>query len=201
MTTIYVLLCEKNKWYVGKTNKKPVERFKEHLAGKGSAWTRKYKPITIAEIYEGDNFDENKKTKELMSKHGINNVRGGSYCQIKLDKASVGVIQKEIDGAEDKCIKCGGAGHFARYCKAKKKVNKKAKKKVKCERCNRDGHTEEQCYATTYIVETDDEDSAEEEYEEYKKKSKGRCYRCGRQGHYSNDCYASSHAKGYYLED
>ena len=195
MTTIYVLLCEKNKWYVGKTDKKPVVRFKEHLAGKGSAWTRKYKPITIAEIYEGDNFDEDKKTKELMSKHGINNVRGGSYCQIKLDKASLGVIQKEINGAGNNCIKCGKAGHFARYCKTKK-----TKKKAKCKRCNREGHTEKQCYATTYIEETDEEDSDEDEYEEYERKPRGTCYRCGRKGHYSNNCYASSHKKGYYLD-
>ena len=194
MTTIYVLLCEKNKWYVGKTDKKPVVRFKEHLAGKGSAWTRKYKPITIAEIYEGDNFDEDKKTKELMSKHGINNVRGGSYCQIKLDKASLGVIQKEINGAGNNCIKCGKAGHFARYCKTKKKA--------KCEWCNREGHTEKQCYATTYNPSTtDEEDSYEDESEEYERNPRVSCYRCGRKGHYSSNCYASRHAKGYHLYD
>jgi predicted GIY-YIG superfamily endonuclease len=43
--SIYILKLEENKWYVGKTYRKVKERFQEHLDGKGSSWTKKYKPI------------------------------------------------------------------------------------------------------------------------------------------------------------
>ena len=116
MTWIYVLRCYNNKYYVGKTEKKIMQRYKEHLTGKGSAWTRKYKPIELVECIRGDKFDEDKKTKEYMEKYGINNVRGGSYCQITLDKVSIASIKREIRGANDKCNKCGKSGHFASKC-------------------------------------------------------------------------------------
>ena len=43
-TTIYVLKLKGGKYYVGRTDKNAIVRFKEHQVGKGSAWTRKYKP-------------------------------------------------------------------------------------------------------------------------------------------------------------
>ena len=188
MTTIYVLKCQGGKYYVGKTDTFD-KRYKEHLTGEGAAWTKKYRPIGIEKVIKGDKFDENKITKQYMDKYGVDNVRGGSYCQIKLDQASVASLNRELNGTNDKCLKCGKSGHFAKYCKYKKTQ--------KCNRCNREGHTETQCYASTYIVETDDE-SDEECYE---RKSRGSCYRCGRTSHYSNNCYAKTHLNGYDLDD
>ena len=208
MTSIYVLKCQEGKYYVGKTDKTAMERFKEHTAGKGSVWTRKYKPSELIECFHGDKFDEDKKTKQYMDKYGIENVRGGAYSQIKLDEASLAALKREMNGANDKCNKCGNSGHFAKYCKAEKK----------CTRCNREGHTEKQCYATTYEEEemikvwicTDcnkefDTKKGAIYHERFhcrkKKKKSSKCKRCGRNSHYASNCYASSHVKGYYLED
>ena len=146
MITIYVLKCGNGKYYVGKTNKTAMKRYKEHAAGKGCAWTRKYKPTELVECFQGDNFDEDKKTKQYMDKYGIDNVRGGSYSQVKLDQASIESLKREMNGANDKCNICGKSGHFVRDCKYKN-----PKKNQKCHRCNRKGHTKEQCYATTKI--------------------------------------------------
>lgn len=74
---IYVLKLKNNKYYVGKT-KSLINRMEDHLSGDGSAWTRKYKPISVEEFKKDcDDFDEDKYTKIYMGKYGIENVRGG----------------------------------------------------------------------------------------------------------------------------
>ena len=43
MVYIYILKLQSNKYYIGKTNN-PNFRLEEHGSGKGSTWTKKYKP-------------------------------------------------------------------------------------------------------------------------------------------------------------
>lgn len=105
-----------NKYYVGKTNNLD-NRFHQHKIGQGSYWTRKYKPIKILKYYNTyDNFDEDKETIKYMNKYGIDNVRGGSFSKIKLDKEDIYVINKMINTSLDKCFKCNKTGHFIRDC-------------------------------------------------------------------------------------
>lgn len=83
---LYVLKLEENKWYVGITGQTPEKRFKEHLGGRKTYWTEKYKPIRIADskslgdlnIQEAKAY-EDKVTKAYMQTKGINNVRGGNF--------------------------------------------------------------------------------------------------------------------------
>ena len=85
MVFIYILQLENNKYYVGKTNN-PNFRLNNHFNSNGSSWTNKYKPVQVLKlITDCSDFDEDRYTKEYMSKKGINNVRGGTYCKIKLD--------------------------------------------------------------------------------------------------------------------
>ena len=174
MVFIYILQLENNKYYIGKTNN-PDFRLNNHFNSNGSSWTKKYKPLKVLKIIpDCSDFDEDRYTKEYMSKKGINNVRGGTYCKIKLDNDEIELLKKEINGATDCCYICGSNQHFAINCdnnydninvdKLTKQLNSLLIEQKRCFRCHRIGHFANNCYATkdihgNYIQ---DEDSDEE---------------------------------------
>jgi predicted GIY-YIG superfamily endonuclease len=146
----YVLKLSDDKWYIGKSNS-PIERITQHLNGNGSEWTKKYKPLAIVETREiSDGFEEDLITKRYMAKYGINNVRGGTYCTIDLDKNTIKFLEKEFTGASDLCYLCGVSGHFAKECPSKKSQDCSNEifnsSEEYCERCGRD-HDTSNCYA------------------------------------------------------
>lgn len=200
MESLYVLQLEDNKWYVGKTSDVAV-RIKQHEMGKGSAWTKSYRPVKVAETRRlKDQYDENNTTKEYMKKYGIDNVRGGSYTQVVLPDDVEKVLKLELRGDSDTCFKCNLKGHFATKCPitTRRPLRELADKLVKkygakveeeewgCAYCDRTFGTRYGCSVHERSCTGD---------------STGACYRCGRQGHYSPDCYASTHVKGYGLDD
>ncbi len=166
MVNIYILELANNKFYVGKTNN-PEFRLEQHFNNNGSVWTQKYKPIKVVEIIPNcDDFDEDKFTLKYMSIYGVNNVRGGSFCQLKLDKSNTDTIQRMLDGSTNKCYICGQSNHFARQCPNKEDdwsfinvlssilsvvndLKQKVNKQNTCSRCDRSGHNEDSCYAKT----------------------------------------------------
>ena len=46
MEYIYILKLKNSKYYVGKTQN-IEKRYEQHVNGTGSAWTKKYKPLSI----------------------------------------------------------------------------------------------------------------------------------------------------------
>ena len=187
-TTIYVLRLEGGRFYVGKSDNVFL-RYNQHINGSGCAWSRKYKPIAIEkQVKNASPFEEDKITKEYMSKYGVDKVRGGCYVNIELTDSEQDLLQKEIWGAKDNCTLCGRHGHFVKDCYAKTNVlgNLVESKIIEwgCEYCDRRFTTkfgasnhEKSCKYTFSCV----------------------CYRCGRDGHYSTECYASKHVNGYYI--
>jgi len=186
LTNIYILRLEGGNYYVGKTDN-PTKRYQEHVEGKGSAWTKKWKPIGVENVIPNAGpFDEDKYTKEMMLAHGIEKVRGGAYVRVQLEPSQIELLTKELRGATDKCSECGQAGHFVRNCPllAEKRRNYELKEKCsvgreapaelievyskKCTTCGRKGHLASSCYAKTdkngNNLESDEEDE-EEEYE------------------------------------
>jgi predicted GIY-YIG superfamily endonuclease len=123
MTTIYVLRLQGGKYYVGKTEN-PQKRFQEHKDGRGSSWTRLYPPIGIYKLQQNASpFDEDKVTKEMMAKYGIDNVRGGSYVTEELDEVQEEALRRELWAAQDCCTNCGRKGHFVKDCYARTDVS------------------------------------------------------------------------------
>jgi predicted GIY-YIG superfamily endonuclease len=172
---LYILLCEGERYYIGKTDRPLENRIEEHFSKNGSYWTKKYKPLSVVEVIENvDDLDEDKYTKKYMSIYGINKVRGGTYSEITLPKYKKKCLMDELCTKDDLCFRCKRKGHFVSECYAKTDVNGKNisddeddddedddeededeweninNKKV-CERCERIGHRKENCYAKTTV--------------------------------------------------
>ena len=113
-TNIYVLRLKGGRYYVGKSNN-VMNRYQQHLNGNGSSWTRKYKPVSLEKTIKNISpFEEDKITKEYMSKYGIDKVRGGSYVEMELSEFHMDALKMEIWAANDLCAQCGRSGHFVR---------------------------------------------------------------------------------------
>ncbi len=185
-TNIYILKLKENKYYVGKSND-PIERFAEHIRGEGSSWTKKYKPVEIMKVIDNVSpFDEDKHVKELMSKYGINNVRGGSYVTPKLDEIQEISLKKEIWSAKDCCSRCGREGHWISDCFATTDIEGEEIYELVAESEESDEDSEDY----------DESESSEEEIDILKNKSSTKkeikCYNCGKSGHYASNCYVDS---------
>ena len=178
-TNIYVLRLEGGRYYIGKSNN-VIQRYQEHLKGTGSAWTKKYKPVSLVKTIDNVSpFQEDATTKEYMSKYGIDKVRGGSYVQIELDAVQLEALNREIRMSMDVCAKCGKAGHFGGDCYVKGRGEKQTRTMLVTK-----AYAQAQKKTPTMVV----------------RKKEDTCYRCGRSGHYSPDCYARTHIKCYTLD-
>lgn len=100
MTSIYILSLEDGKYYIGRTSNVEA-RIKAHFEGRGSVWTSLYKPIDVVKVYQNaSEYDEDKYTLIYMDKYGIQNVRGGIYCQSILPLEKVIQAQQAIYNAK-----------------------------------------------------------------------------------------------------
>jgi len=152
---IYLLCLEQKKYYVGRTND-IVRRYQEHLEEEGCQWTKVYKPYKYKILVEqGDMFDEDKYVFITMMKKGIDNVRGGSYCQFHLSPKTKQILYNHIANATDRCFKCGKIGHYANECPNKEinvyqnpNIAKKSLVVRKCGKCGVGGHNVRTCTKT-----------------------------------------------------
>ena len=148
MGQLYVLKLRGGKWYVGYTDRSSMDRITEHIEKKGAKWTKAHPPLKKGYLH---NFttpgktreDEDKRTLYLMKQHGIESVRGGSWCMVKMRKKTVRELEALISKPKPKS---------SAKKTIKKKVQKSRPKKVQvCGRCGRDSHNRAGCYATTTV--------------------------------------------------
>lgn len=219
-TDVYVLRLVGDRFYVGKSSDVSA-RCVDHYEGRGSAWTVKYRPVSPRpyEVRRGVSvFDEDKTTKEYMSIHGIDKVRGGSYVNIHLDEGQVNALKREFRGASDACTRCGRIGHFMAECYATHDTDgeiiaddagsmsgsesgcddeEDTDERV-CFRCGRAGHFERGCYAKrdTDGKRITEESGSESGCDDEEEKGGSACSRCGRVGHFEGACYARHDVHG-----
>lgn len=128
--TVYVLGLEENKFYVGITTnmKKRMAQHFAQVSGEhyGSAWTRLYRPMGVLETLENvPPIYENIMTKQYMAKYGIENVRGGAYCEVNLDADTMKILTvfiREIRSEMGLCFACGG-NHYITQCTRRETVS------------------------------------------------------------------------------
>ena len=204
---IYTLGLLDGKYYVGRS-KTPTIRIDDHTKGLGSQWTTFHKPCKVLDVIEmKDDFDEDKCTLQLMREKGIDNVRGGTFCEIILKKENIAIINKMIQGSENRCYFCGKTGHYLKSCYAKrsKKNNEDIKnpdtnQETKCDRCGKKFDTEKgmRYHQKTYCQHIDgNPDIKTQSVKHHLTKRKTiKCFRCARENHISTKCYASTHIDG-----
>jgi len=116
---IYIIRQECGKYFIGKTNTPSISIYDIHdLARQHKQnWLLQYKPIQINEIIHSlDPWDEDKITLKYMDKHGIDNVRGGSFNSVILSAEELFTIRAMISSANGKCSVCDALGHTKVNC-------------------------------------------------------------------------------------
>lgn len=199
MALIYILKLENEKFYIGKTNKINT-RINDHFNNKGSAWTRKYKPIEILDVLETEK-SEDMITLEYMAKYSIDQVRGGSFCQISISDIERDIIQRMINSLKDKCYNCGQSDHFCNNCPQKKKQN------LYCQYCKQYNIPDINNHLKYYCDKKPIYNSNKSVYDNildlgsrlFNKKI--YCNTCKRIGHYAYKCYYRSKINERYILD
>lgn len=136
MFFIYILKLKDDKYYIGKSRNKRTlnNRLRNHFNRGGAVWTKRHKPIEVDKIINiiDEKFIEDRIVFEYMNTYGIENVRGGSFCKVKLSLEEIKVIKRIINTEEDSCFICNSNDHMSNECCNKKnKKKKKFKKKYK----------------------------------------------------------------------
>jgi len=110
---------EQGKYFIGGTHN-PQFSLHKHFDPTGSEWTVTYPPISVLiMITDCDEYDEDKYVRKYMDQYGIDNVRGGSFCEEVLPESSIAILGKMKNTCDNICSNCKQIGHYSEYCTTK----------------------------------------------------------------------------------
>ena len=72
----------------------------------------------LLRVVPDEPFKEDQVTLQMMEQYGVDNVRGGTYCQMELSAEQKARVQRQIWGDTDCCTRCGRSGHYVGSCYA-----------------------------------------------------------------------------------
>lgn len=81
---VYILALENGRFYVGHTRNFP-RRMEAHFTGRGSYWTKRYRPVRCLWVTVGSSTVENEVTSRTIERFGLENVRGGQWAFLERD--------------------------------------------------------------------------------------------------------------------
>jgi hypothetical protein len=117
MVNIYILQLGHENYYIGKTNQPFDGKNQSYFWNDSCEWLNKYPPVSVLDVFENcDDYDVDKTTLKMMSLHGVEHVRGGSFIDVELSDDQIQMICRMIETAEHKCFLCRSAYHISEHC-------------------------------------------------------------------------------------
>jgi hypothetical protein len=174
MEYIYILKCQKEKYFIGKTYNVQIE-YNEHLDGTFCDFTKEFKPCDIEGIFE---LDTEINLELIVAKY----VNKYDKKNVFFQETDIKEIKKLIKKINNKCI-CDSESHWLDSCNKlnlkdefwskifNKMVNnftKNCKDSEICCRCGRFGHFMDQCYAKKHSDGYDLSDEIDEDDLDFK---------------------------------
>ncbi len=119
MTVVYTLQLADGCFYVGRVKDLATleSRVEQHKAGHGSEWTKLHPVVELYSLIDDAKpTDEDAQVISLVAEHGVEKVRGGTFCTPVLTDAEVKILNKMADSTRGSCYQCHETGHCTNEC-------------------------------------------------------------------------------------
>jgi hypothetical protein len=116
---VYTVQLEDECFYVGRVKNAAMlaARVEQHYSGKGAEWTKQHQCVSLYNTIDNAKpTDEDGQVIALMVEHGVDKVRGGTFCTPELSEDEVKFLTKMVDSARGSCYFCHETGHCTHEC-------------------------------------------------------------------------------------
>ncbi len=134
---VYALKLKNHCYFVGQTLDpwKILKNPPQHI------WIQLHKPLSMMQYFftAFPEEEEERLTKDLMFKYGIESVRGGPFQGQFLTTKIIRNLQLELTRTKNVCFHCARHGHYRKQCRVKTPA------RIICMTCGEEGHYTNDC--------------------------------------------------------